>query len=172
MGQQTNWEWIGFVYERLKQYENALRCFERSRELIAKWPADKQPRALALHKMNSGRVLVDAGRAAEALPRLHEAKAYFANHGDVVNVAKTEFSIGEAYRALGRLTAAVEVLELALPVLTEQASLAWQASVRGSLAQAYRQLGRGGDGRPHWAEQRRLDGELKERREAVRRLHS
>jgi len=169
MGQQTNWEWIGFIYERRKQYENALHCFEKSRELIARWDdPKKQRRALALYDMNSGRVLVDAGRGAEALPRLGEATRFFTDDGDVVNVAKTAYSIGEAYRALGRLTAAVEVLEPALAVLTEQGSLAWQASVRESLARAYRQLGRGEVAFRHWAEKQRLDGELRSRRQAAR----
>jgi len=171
MGQQTNWEWIGFLYERDKQYEKALQCFEKSRELIARWSADKQPRALALYDMNSGRVLVDAGRGAEALPRLHEAKRFFTADGDVVNVAKTEYSIGEAHRVLGQPAAAVEALEPALAVLTVQGSLAWRESLHESLADVYRQLGRDEDANRHWAEKQRLNRELTTRREAVRRLH-
>ncbi|MFI9386696.1 NB-ARC domain-containing protein [Kutzneria sp. NPDC052558] len=171
MGQQTNWEWLGFIWERREQYEKALHSSDMSRALVARWPANKQPRAFALYNMNSGRVLVEAGRLDEALPRLAEAKRFFLAGNDVVNVAKTDYSIGKAYGLLGRAAEAVELLEPALAVLTEQGSLAWQESLHESLAEAYRQLGRDEDADRHHAEKQRLNQELTQRRDAVRRLY-
>jgi tetratricopeptide (TPR) repeat protein len=169
LGQQSAWEWIGFIHERRANYGRALQCFDTGRALIERWPADKQPRALALYAMNSGRVLVAAGRVAEAVPALDEAMAYFAQAGDAVNVAKTAGSLGEAHRAGGRPADAIGPLEQALAVLTELGSLAWQASVHESLAATHELLGHDEQAERHRAEQARLDEEITARRRGAQR---
>jgi len=36
LGEQSAWEWIGLVHERLKQYPEAAKCFECSHEALAR----------------------------------------------------------------------------------------------------------------------------------------
>jgi hypothetical protein len=80
-----------------------------------------------------------------------------------VNVAKTATSLGDAHRVAGRLEAAVEAWRQALVVLTELGSLAWQASIRASLAEAFDALGTADEAAWQRAEQALLEREIRRR---------
>ncbi|WP_328592446.1 NB-ARC domain-containing protein [Saccharopolyspora elongata] len=97
-GQQSAIEWIGLIHERREECDEALRCFERSRDIVEKrFAADRQSRPLGLYRMHSGRVLTRAGRASEALPRLAEAFDFFVGLGEQANSAKVALSLAEAH---------------------------------------------------------------------------
>ncbi|KAA2258110.1 tetratricopeptide repeat protein [Solihabitans fulvus] len=164
VGRQSPREWIGFIHERAREFDEALRCFDEARALAEQWPDEtKKPRAFALYDMHSGRVLVATGRAAQAVARLTDAWSFFAGNGDPVNVAKTAVSLGQAQLDLGRTEEALANLRQALEVLGEQGSLAWQAYLHAAAAVASERLGLADHALRHGAESQRIATELAER---------
>lgn len=106
-GQQSAIEWRGLIHEQHGEYDEALDCFEQSRDVVERlFPSDRRRRPLALYRMHSGRVLIRAGRAAEALPRLAEAYEVFVELEERANSAKLALSLAEAQLRCNDLAAA------------------------------------------------------------------
>lgn len=116
-GKQSAIEWQGLVHERRGDLTEALACFEASREVVrTRFDTDRRSRPLGLYRMHSGRVLVRAGRAGEAVARLREAFDFFTCLGEVANSAKSALPLSQALLRLGDPSAeewATTALELA-----------------------------------------------------------
>ncbi|MEV5538531.1 NB-ARC domain-containing protein [Saccharopolyspora shandongensis] len=135
-GQQSAIEWIGLIHERREEYDEALSCFERSRDIVeSHFPEDRRRRPLGLYRMHSGRVLTHAGRASEALPRLAEAFDFFVGLGEQANSAKVALSLAEAHLQLGDLAGALRWGRQALELCRAARMAADQAAALELLAE-------------------------------------
>ncbi|MFI0465901.1 NB-ARC domain-containing protein [Saccharopolyspora sp. 5N102] len=135
-GQQSAIEWIGLIHERREECDEALRCFERSRDIVEKrFAADRQSRPLGLYRMHSGRVLTRAGRASEALPRLAEAFDFFVGLGEQANSAKVALSLAEAHLQGNDLAEALRWGQKALELCRAARMAADQAAALELLAE-------------------------------------
>lgn len=162
LGEQSAWEWIGLVHERLKNFAEAAICFDHSLDALDRVQDEEiKPRARALLWMNSGRVLVSAGQHTEALPRLSQALAHFRDQADeVVNVAKTLTSLGEAQFGTGQPAAALSSLDEALSTFAEQGPLTWEAYVHKCLGTVHGAAAHEAEAARHTAESVRLYARL------------
>lgn len=156
-GQQSAIEWLGLIHERRAEFDEALRCFERSRGIVQKhFATGWRSRPLALYRMHSGRVLTRAGRVAEALPRLAEAFVFFVGLGEQANSAKVALSLAEAHLQRNDLAEALRWGRKALELCRAARMAADQAEALELLAEL---SARSGDAQAA-ADQRREAAEI------------
>lgn len=142
LGQQSSWEWCGFVYEVDEDDAQMLECLLRSRTFAERLNDDRRPRAIALLDMHTGRALKNLGRFDEAIDMLRDAHIYFlAQPKEKGNVAKTLTTLGQALLGAGRTEQALSVLREALSTFGEREALAWQAELLAAIAVASERLG-------------------------------
>lgn len=142
LGQQSAWEWRGFIHEARHEYAAMLQCLLTSREFAMSLPDESRPRALALSDMHVGRALTNLHRFSEAIERLRTAEEYFtARPTESANVAKTLTTLGQAILGSGRAADALPVLRRALEMFGVREAPSWQVELLGAIAGAFEQLG-------------------------------
>lgn len=102
---------IASAHEEKGEYEAALRDFRLALE-IDRGLDDRE--AVVEEERAIGRVLVAQGKAAEALPLIDRAVAYYAETGNADALARTRITRATALRKLGRLDEATRSIESAL----------------------------------------------------------
>ncbi|GAA4838392.1 hypothetical protein GCM10025787_18520 [Saccharopolyspora rosea] len=136
LGRQSAVEWSGLIHERRGEFDAALECFEKSREIVeTRFEPDRRERPRGLYRMHSGRVLTAAGRGDEAIPRLREAFDFFVGLGERANPAKIALSLAQAHLQVGDVPEAAGWAQRALGLCREVRSAADTAAVLEVLAE-------------------------------------
>ncbi|MFE6615201.1 NB-ARC domain-containing protein [Amycolatopsis sp. NPDC057786] len=124
-GRQSTYDWYALAQEGRGDHEFALELFGKSREAVASMEVSRQPRALALLDMHTGRVLFKLGRFEDARGPAAAAWEFFrAAEGEEANKAFSGGRLGMILRELGE--DAEELLVHAL-ALFERLGMAKQA---------------------------------------------
>jgi tetratricopeptide (TPR) repeat protein len=98
----------------------------RFREALRVWKAAGFEQGVAFVVANLGRVAYRAGRVDEALPKLQEARATFADAGYVAQVLETDTRIAECHLVAHRSEDALTVAGAALAVESAREGLGYQ----------------------------------------------
>ncbi len=107
--------------------------------------AGVDPEAAAVARANLGRLALDAGRAADAIPDLVEAVAAFTGLGSPLS-AHARVALGSAYERVDRPLDAAECAEEALPAVTAEEDDGYAAmQARWTLVCAYPRLNQHAD---------------------------
>jgi tetratricopeptide (TPR) repeat protein len=128
-------EWEGLIHEQSGDFPGALDRLSEAWAIIDTSVPDPihRPRALALLRMHIGRVLAVSGRAEEGIEGLVQARRYFADHHEVVNMARATQTLGDALACIGQLREAEALLGEALAGFEEARFRSQQLKVLVSL---------------------------------------
>lgn len=92
---------------RLKRNEEAYQEFIAIEKIIE----PEMVLANAFFNINFGNLLIDIGKADEALPRILEANRIFTNINDLYGIGITRYHLGEIYYEVGDFSKAIVILE-------------------------------------------------------------
>lgn len=98
---------IGLSLSRLRRYDEAYQEFIELEKIVE----PEMTLAVAFYNINFGNLLIDMGRAEEALPHIQLAHKTFKSIGDRFGIGITRYHLGEIYWEMGLFDQSIEILE-------------------------------------------------------------
>lgn len=154
LGEQAALEWLGKAADAGGDHDAALERFAEADQVPV--PPAEEGRVRALTALQRGRVLVAAGRHADAVPVLADAAAYFDHHDKPDNQAKARLALGTALLGVARPADADAPLRRAMELFAADGSLRQEALTWLGLADAARDTGETGREQEHLREAEKL----------------
>ena len=139
-------EFTGVLEAARERYPEAIVAFERARAVCKELDSR---RGVAIQEYHLGRVLDLAGRHRRAIESLLRAADLIDGETDGLTLGRVLLHLGEAQRAVGDRTLAVDSLNLAIEVMRTEEAPFYEALARERLARVKRELGEVGDAREH-----------------------
>jgi CHAT domain-containing protein/Tfp pilus assembly protein PilF len=161
--------WLGYSYDLVQQYPNALEHYEQALS-IGRELGDRKLEATTLN--NIGFVYSDLRQPANALEYFEQALSLLREVGDSKGEAQALGNIGYAFLALRQPTKALEHYEQARSIYRDVGDAGGEAHVLNNSAAVYHDLGQPAKALEHFEQVLSIGRELGDRKLEATTLHN